>query len=81
MQSDLLDFGSLAYIDVAVSLRPTVAAEATYNGKDVAASWKLRCETLRRHMSLTVAAALKPTVAAAAYFGLLTSRTHLWARR
>ena len=32
---DLLHFGSLAQFDVAVSLRPTVAAEATYDGKHV----------------------------------------------
>ena len=36
---DVLDFGSLSHKDVPASLQPPVAAEATYNGKDVSASW------------------------------------------
>ena len=47
---DVLDFGSLTHQDVAASPRPTVAAEATYHSKDVAASWasRLLCEPLQR---------------------------------
>ena len=35
---DVLHFGSLAHLDVAASLRPTVAAEANRGYEDVAAS-------------------------------------------
>ena len=56
-----LDFVSLPRKDVAASLQPPVAAEATYNGKDVAAS-----------RVTAVAAVLKPTVAAAAHFELFS---------
>ena len=52
--TDVVRAGSLFHIDVAASLQPLVAAVATFDSKDVAASWNYRwlCETMWRHISL-----------------------------
>ena len=70
LQCDVMDFGSMAHIDIAASLRATVAVGTTFDSTDVAASWKKRMlcgDVVVSHVT-AIAAALKPTVAAAANF-------------